>query len=464
MDAGDLPGGCVSTPPPPLQEQPRARGPGSARGLRRKVVGGRRLPPAPAVPDKEMSTVPTNGIDIFVARQPIFDARLRVIGYELLFRSGMDNFCAGVSPDVATSHVINNGMTIGLASLTDGKPAFLNFSRTALVNDFAFVMPPREVVIEILETVEPDDQVLAACDRLKAAGYRVALDDFSAQPGYDRLVAIADVIKVDILATPSGMWAGIVQRYATDRCHLLAEKVETRDVFAETAGQGYRYFQGYFFSRPVIMASKTVPGYRLNYLRLLRELNRPDVDLRRLEEVIKQDASLALRILRRVNSVAYGFRVTTSALSHALVLLGEREIRVCATVWSLAELARGLPSELIVSSTLRARLCELLARPAGHADRASDLFLVGLFSMLDTILEQPMDQIVGSLPLADDVREALLGGQNPLRAIMDCVVAYERGEWDQVPALTCAAHLDESVLSRCYPEAIAWARGVFELS
>jgi EAL and modified HD-GYP domain-containing signal transduction protein len=411
-----------------------------------------------------MIATPATGNDVFVARQPIFDTRLRVFGYELLFRSGMDNYCAGVSPEVATSQVISNGMTIGLASLTDGRPAFVNFSRSALVDDFAFLMAPQEVVVEVLETVEPDDQVLAACERLKKVGYRLALDDFTERPGYGRLVELADFIKVDVLTTPGASRATLPTRYATGNRHLLAEKVETRDVFAETAGQGYRYFQGYFFSRPTIVASKALPGYRLNYLRLLRELNRPDVDLRRLEDIVKQDASMTLRILRRVNSAAYGFRMTTSALSHALVLLGEREIRVCATVWSLAELARGLPPELVVSSTLRARLCELLAEPAGLGDRASDLFLVGMFSMLDAILEQPMEQIVGTLPLADDVRDALVGGQNPLRGVVDCAVAYERGQWDAVGPLARASGIAETDLARCYPEAIAWARGVFEVS
>jgi c-di-GMP-related signal transduction protein len=410
-----------------------------------------------------METAAASATDIFVARQPIFDERQRVFAYELLFRSGTDNFFVpGPNPDMPTSHVLSNGMFLGMAKLTDSKPAFLNFTRAALVGDFAFTMAPQDVVIEVLETVEPDDQVIDACRRLKAAGYRLALDDFVNRPDYAPLVEIADFIKVDVLLTPPAERAALARAYRTPTRRMLAEKVETRESVTETMSEGYQFFQGYFFSRPVIMTSKALAGYRLNYLRLMKELNQPEVDMWRLEEVVKQEASIALRLLRRVNSAAYGFRMTTSALRHALVLLGEREIRVCATVWSLAELAKDLPSELIVASTLRARLCEMLARPAGLGDRSSDLFLVGMFSMLDAILQQPMEQIISTLPLADDVRQALSGGKNTLRAVLDSVVAYERGQWDEASAFAGLAGLTGRDISTCYPDAIAWTRGIFE--
>jgi c-di-GMP-related signal transduction protein len=401
--------------------------------------------------------------DMFVARQPIFDERQRVFAYELLFRSGTENyFIPGSNADMPSSHVIANSMLQGLGQLTDSKPAFVNFSRSALVNDFAFALPARDVVIELLETVEPDDEVIAACRRLKAAGYRLALDDYAERPGYAPLVAMADILKIDVLTTAAAMRADLCRLYRTDRRKLLAEKVETREVLDDTVSEGYQFFQGYFFSRPVIMTSKALAGYRLNYLRLIKELNQPDLDMQRLEDVVKQEASLTLRLLRRVNSAAYGFRMTTSSLRHALVLLGEREIRLCATVFSLAEIAKDLPSEIIVSSTLRARLCERLAKPAGLADRASELFLVGMFSMLDAILQQPMEQILSTLPLSDDLRHALSGGANPLRAVLEAVMAYERGRWDEVPVLAGRAGLTDRNIWACYADAIAWTRSIFE--
>lgn len=402
--------------------------------------------------------------DIFLARQPVFDDRQRVFGYELLFRSGAEQnyFVPGANSDMPSSHVLSSGMYLGLSKLTDSKPAFLNFSRAALVGDFAFSLKPRDAIVEILETVEPDDEVVASCRRLKAAGYRVALDDFVERPGYQELVGLADFIKVDALATAPEERTRLARTYATSTRHLVAEKVETREAVDEALKSGYRFLQGYFFSRPTIMTSKTLAGFRLNYLRLLKELNQPEVDLVRLEDVIKPEASITFRLLRRVNSAAYGFRMTTSSLRHALVLLGQREIRVCATVWSLAELAKDLPSELIVTSTLRARFCEMLAKPAGIADRSTDLFLVGMFSMLDAILQQPMDQILSTLPLADDVRHALVGGSNPFRDVLDSVMAYERGHWDEASAAAARVGVTGHDLSVSYPSAIEWTRGIFQ--
>jgi c-di-GMP-related signal transduction protein len=281
-------------------------------------------------------------------------------------------------------------------------------------------------------------------------------------PDREPLTEFADFIKVDVLATSPGTCEAISKKYRNGQRRALAEKVETREALRAATERGYDYFQGYFFSRPTMVASKTIPGFRLNYLRLLHELNRPEIDMRRLEEVVKQEASMTFRLLRRVNSAAYGFRIETSSLRHALVLLGEREIRMCATVWAMADLARDLPSEMVVASTLRARLCELIAPLAQMPDRSLDLFLVGMFSMLDAILDQPMERILASLPLAGDVRDALLGGQNPLRAVLDCVLAYEQACWDRASDLAVAAGIPEREIPTCYLEAVAWTRDIFQ--
>jgi c-di-GMP-related signal transduction protein len=403
--------------------------------------------------------------DIFVARQPIFDDRQRVFAYELLFRSGPENyFTPGRSPELQTSHVISNGMFIGLAMLTDNKPAFVNFSRDALIGDLALALPPKEIVIEVLESVTADDETLAACRRLKKAGYRLALDDFVDVPERSALVPFADFIKVDVRATPAEATAALARKYKASDVRIVAEKVESREEMQAAKAHGYDFFQGFFFSRPVIVSTRTIPGFRLNYLRLLSELNRPEIDMRRLEEVVKQEASLTFRLLRRVNSAAFGFRLETSSLRHALVLLGEREIRTCATVWAMADMARDVPSELVVASTLRARLCEMLAPLAQMPDRALDLFLVGLFSSLDAILQQPMEKILQSLPLGGDLREALLGGRNPLRSVLECVMAYEQGLWDRASDLAVAAGIPEREIPTCYLEAVEWTRDIFQAS
>jgi c-di-GMP-related signal transduction protein len=406
-----------------------------------------------------------NTTDIFVARQPIFDGSQRVFAYELLFRSGPENyFTPGRSPELQTSHVISNGMFIGLAMLTDNKPAFVNFSREALVGDLALALPPKEIVVEVTESVVADDETMAACHRLKKAGYHLALDRFEDVDERRPLTQFADFIKVDVRDVGEDVAAATATKFKTPTLRLVAEKVESREQMLAAKAQGYDYFQGYFFSRPIIVSTRTIPGFRLNYLRLLAELNRPETDMRRLEEVVKQEASMTFRLLRRVNSAAFGFRLEPSSLRHALVLLGEREIRTCATVWAMADMARDVPSELVVASTLRARLCEMLAPLAQMGDRSIDLFLVGMFSSLDAILEQPMERIVQSLPLGGDVREALLGGRNPLRAVLDCVMAYEQGLWDRASDLALAAGIPVREIPTCYLEAVEWTRDIFQSS
>jgi c-di-GMP-related signal transduction protein len=406
-----------------------------------------------------------NTTDIFVARQPIFDDRQRVFAYELLFRSGPENyFTPGRSPELQTSHVISNGMFIGLAMLTDNKPAFVNFSREALVGDLALALPPKEIVVEVTESVVADDETMDACRRLKKAGYHLALDRFVDVDERRPLTQFADFIKVDVRDVGTDVAAATATKFKTPTLRLVAEKVESREQMLAAKAQGYDYFQGYFFSRPIIVSTRTIPGFRLNYLRLLAELNRPETDMRRLEEVVKQEASMTFRLLRRVNSAAFGFRLEPSSLRHALVLLGEREIRTCATVWAMADMARDVPSELVVASTLRARLCEMLAPLAQMGDRSTDLFLVGMFSSLDAILEQPMERIVGSLPLGGDVRDALLGGRNPLRAVLDCVMAYEQGLWDRASDLALAAGIPVREIPTCYLEAVEWTRDIFQSS
>ena len=400
--------------------------------------------------------------DVFVARQPIFDQKQRVFAYQLLFRSGPEAFFTPGRPDLQTSQVISNGMFIGLATLTDNKPAFVSFGREALVGDLAFALPHREAVIEIIDGVEATEDVLAACRRLKKAGYRIALDRFQDTPAREGLAEFADYIKLDVLSAPADALAGIMRKYQTALRRAIGTGVETQDALAAAKALGLEYFQGYFFSRPVKVSTKTIPAFRLNYLKLLHELNRPEIDMRRLEEVVKQEASMTFRLLRRVNSAAFGFRLEASSLRHALVLLGEREIRTCATVWAMADLARDVPSELVVTSTLRARLCEMLAPLAQMPDRALDLFLVGMFSSLDAILDQPMDRILVSLPLSGEVREALLGGPNALRSVLDCVMAYEQGRWDRASNLALAAGVPEREIPTCYLEAVEWTRDIFQ--
>jgi c-di-GMP-related signal transduction protein len=400
-------------------------------------------------------------MDLFIARQPIFTAQLTVYAYELLFRSGPANFFPDVDHTHASARVIADSLfNIGMETLTGGKLAFINLTRAVLVSDAGTLLPRGSAVLEILETVTPDDEVIAACRRLKSAGHQIALDDFVDADGYAALVSLADIIKVDVLATAPAKRRAMVARYAPRGIRLLAEKIETQEMFHEAVGEGYTYFQGYFFARPAVMQVRSVPEFRLTYLRLLQEASRSDVDLRRVAAIISQDVTLSYRLLRRINSAYYGVRGTISSIQEAVRLLGVDDLRRWASLLFLATLGVNKPPELIVESALRARFCESLAADAGLVEHREDLFMLGLFSLLDAILDRPLSELVSELPLASAVTAALLGEPNPLRRVLECAVAYISGDWTHLPGQVATIGVDEETLPTCYLDALTWVQKI----
>jgi c-di-GMP-related signal transduction protein len=398
-------------------------------------------------------------MDLFIARQPIFTARLKVYAYELLFRSGPANFFPDVDVTHASARVIADSLfNVGLEILTSGKLAFINIARDVLVSDAGTLLPKDKVVLEILETVTPDDEVIAACRRLKDAGYQIALDDFVDAEEYAPLVTLADIIKVDVLATAPAARRAMVARYAPRGIRLLAEKIETQEMFHEAVDQGYTYFQGYFFARPSMMQARSAPEFRLTYLRLLQESSRPDVDLRRMAAIIGQDVTMSYRLLRRINSAYYGLRGTVSSITEAVRLLGVEDLRRWASLLFMAALGANKPPELVVESALRGRFCENLAGDAGLAEQQGDLFILGMFSLLDAMLDRPLSVLVAELPLAPAVKAALLGESNPLGRVLECAVAYISGDWTNLPRLVATLGLAEDALPTRYREALIWVQ------
>ncbi|HVC20079.1 MAG TPA: HDOD domain-containing protein [Vicinamibacterales bacterium] len=410
-----------------------------------------------------LDLIRSSTMQIFVARQPIFDRQDHVIAYELLFRSGLENYFTGeaAGADSATSHVISNGSFLGLDTLCQGKHAFINFPRSLLVSDAPLLLPRDRVVIEILETVEPDVEVIAACRRLKRAGYRIALDDFPGDETHP-LVPLADFVKVDFLAVPTPeRRTELAKRLRAHEIGLIAEKVETKEAKDEGARAGYHYFQGYFLSHPDVVSARSVPAFRMNYLRLLQEVTRPDATPAELETIVKQDLSITYRLLRHINSAAFGFRTEIKSLRFALVLLGLDEIRRWASVWALADLGRDAPDQLVADSVMRARFCEMVVQGTPLRKRAAELFLMGLFSRLDVIIGRPLEEILTALPVPPEARAALLGEPNTLRSILDAVIAYEAADWDGCARTAASAGLTDDDFPTCYLAAMEWAHKIF---
>jgi EAL and modified HD-GYP domain-containing signal transduction protein len=237
---------------------------------------------------------------------------------------------------------------------------------------------------------------------------------------------------------------------------LLAEKVETREEFASAKAAGFAYFQGYFFRRPEVLHTKEIPANRLNFLRLLREVSQPELDVIRFEAMIKQEASICYRLLRYLNSAAFGVQNEVHSIRHALTLLGEREVRRWVRLVATLTVCENRPSELLASAMVRARFCELLASRVPHGE--SDLFLMGLFSMIDAILEIPMPRVLESVPVDHETKAVLLGESSKLRPLYDLMLARESGNWEVATDCSRQLRLSESDVAGAFWQAMQWAR------
>jgi c-di-GMP-related signal transduction protein len=393
-----------------------------------------------------------------VARQPILTVDEKVFGYELLFRDGVEDFFRHADPDMASRSTLNTAMLLGLDVLCDGRRAFVNCTRDILLKDYITLLPSEQAVVEVLETVPADDLVVAACRRLKEAGYTIALDDFAVNDPREALTDIADIIKVDIRETSEADAAAMVKRYGPWRCRMLAEKVETHGEFLTAKKAGFLYFQGYFFRRPEILTAHEIPANRLNYLRMLKAVSQPELDVREIENLVKSEAALCYRLLRYLNSAAFGFATEIHSVRHALAILGEREVRRWIRLVATLGAGQGKTSELVLSAMVRARFCELLSPKIPHGD--SDLFLMGLLSLMDAILEIPMSQVLDNIPIDQETKSVLLGGASRLRLFYQLMLAQESGEWKTASDLTTQLHITESEVAECYWQAMQWAREV----
>lgn len=407
----------------------------------------------------------SNSNEVYVARQPILDQNQNLFGYELLYRSSLKNAFDGVDPTKATSRLIANSfLTIGIDRLAGERPAFINFGRTMLVDGYVAILPEESVVVEILEDVQPDAEVIAACQNLKERGYLLALDDFVCAEGLETLVDLADIIKVDFrLSTPETQ-VQLAKRFAKRKIRMLAEKVETQQEFKAAKAAGYELFQGYFFSKPAVVSAKEVPGFKLNYLRILQQISRPELDLRRIEEIVKYEASLVHRLLRYVNSAHFGWKQEVQSVRHALALLGENEIRKWISLVALCGMAGDKPNQLVVNAVMRGRFCELISRYVGLSQRGSELFLMGMFSLLDAVLDMPIASILEDVHLPKDVRETLLGqapDASSLKGILELARAYERPDWTAIEAIANSLGVPVSIVPQAYLESVELADQIF---
>ena len=403
-------------------------------------------------------------MDTFIARQPIFDSRQRVFGYELLFRSSLENVFRHSDPDQATSKVISDAFFLfNISTLTEGKRAFINLTRETLLQEYIFLIPKDFVVVEILENIEPDAEVIEVCKRMKRAGYLLAMDDFVYKEQNKPLLELADFVKIDFMSTSESERKALVKELAPLGIRLLAEKVETQKDFSEALEMGYSYFQGYFFCKPLVIKGKDIPGSKLHYFQVLQEIHQRQMDFRRLEQIIKQDVSLSYKLLRYINSAYFGLRNRINSIKQALLLLGQAEIKKWLSLITLAGMGTDKPGELVVHTITRAKFCESLAPHAGLLRRADDLFLVGMLSLMDAFLDRPLSDLLIEVPINNEIKGAILEKENRLGEVYDYVLSYDKGDWPRLTEQQMKLGIHETYPPQLYLNALKWGQEAFHV-
>ena len=323
---------------------------------------------------------------------------------------------------------------------------------------YAEALPAESVVIELLESIDGDPEVVNACQRLKQMGFTLALDDFVYRPSLEPLIALADIIKIDVQDSGAEKEVQHARQMGRLEPILLAEKVETHEEYTLATDLGFALFQGYFFCRPQIVEGRDISGVRLTHLGLLQAVTRPQMDINNeVEGIIRADVSVTHRLLKYLGSAAFGFRAEVRSIRHGLALLGKEQTRRFVTLVALHEMGTDKPHELLVSAAVRASFCELIGDNCVTADRKPELFLLGALSLADAMLDQPMSRILKELPVSDDLKRALQGDASPLRPVLEFVEQYERGDWTACADLGSTLGLLEREVLTSYSRSIWWA-------
>ena len=404
-------------------------------------------------------------MDIFIARHAIFDRNLSLFGYELVFRSCQRSSCEDADGASPTLQVLANSLlSSGLDALACNGPIFINFGPELLTSQWTSLFPPKSVVVEIMESAQPNPEVIASCLNLKKMGYLLALDDVVGVGSSEHLTNVANFVKVDFRATSREEQLHLATTLRQRGKRMVAEKVETHEEFAWACEAGYDYFQGFFFARPTLLRGKHIPNAKINALRLLRELQRSEMDFDRLENVIKCDISLSYKLFRYVNSALFARTNQISSVRDALVILGELDVRRWITLATLPGLATGKTRELIVHALVRARFCEMIS-VAAHIQESQDAFLVGMFSLLDALVDRPLAELLAEMSLSQTISDLLLGTDtnSPLSLVYRLALAYELGDWPSVEIPLRELGMTEHAVSDAYLAAIGWSSEMFDL-
>ncbi|UNT56409.1 EAL and HDOD domain-containing protein [Lysinibacillus capsici] len=409
-------------------------------------------------------------MEVFIGRQPIFNLHEQVVAYELLYRSKNVNAFPMVDSDAATIDVlVNSFLSIGFEEVTKGKPGFVNFTENLLMSSIHEFLNPSQVVIEILEDVPLTSQLVERVIELKKQGFQIALDDFMMDDQvkvYDELFEQIDYIKVDFLASSIVKRMEIENKVKEKFPHiqLLAEKVETRHQFEVAKSSGYVLFQGYFFEQPQIIRATDIPANAIQYIHIISLLKEEEPNIHLLAENIERDISLTYKLLQMINNSSKRSKSKVRSIKQAIVLLGVSNLRKWIYLLAMREIDIDADSDLfkevMCTSLFRAKVCEKLAKLA-YKKNFSEYFLVGMFSLIDTLLQRPMNVILQQLPFSEDITNTILGFETEMTPYLEFSIALSKLDWLRLEELAVQLNIQLVDIDLLYYEAIEWAEKSF---
>ena len=397
-------------------------------------------------------------MSVFVARQAIFNRKQNVVAYELLFRNSAENFFPDIEEGQATARLImENQLNLGTRHITSGKTALINIGPDSLKHNLCDFLPCKDVVIELLETIEPTDDNYQLCRELFHKNYKLALDDFVYNEQWERFLKFIKLVKFDIAQTPLSDISEIVEKLKQHKkIKILAEKIETQADYHQAHKMGFDYFQGYFFAKPTMHEQQDIDYNYALVVAIYAQVMKPSPDIKQISALFEADAALAYKLMRLINSGVFPIQSKISSIKQALVYLGHERLKKFVSLIVTAHTAGKKPAELMQVCVVRARFCELIAKQVSKS-LAGEAFLTGLFSLLDAILDQPMSLLVEKLPFPDDIKAALLNEKNTLYYILNVVQAYETGSWWTLEKAVILLNVKSDVLPGLYNQAVDWA-------
>ncbi|RYY75710.1 MAG: HDOD domain-containing protein [Gammaproteobacteria bacterium] len=390
-----------------------------------------------------------------LARQPIFNTRMKVVAYELLCRSSNVNRADFSNGDAASSQVLLNAFTeLSIANVVGKHMAFINFTRNLLQTPPPF--DRKQLVVEVLEGQNVDSAMLHALKVLREHQYTIALDDFVLTPETQSLIPYADIIKLDVLHLSPQQLIEHIEHIQPFGIKLLAEKVETYEMLEFCKSVGFDLFQGYFLARPQIISGRKMADNKQSVLQLMSALQDPDVPVEKIEKMIARDTVLSFKLLRLVNSAAFGLARKVDSLKQAIMLLGLNKIKNWVNILAMSNLG-DKPHELSVSALTRARMCELIANEMNGKSKSDGFFTVGLFSTLDAFMDAPMASLLDSISLSPHINDAILKQLGNEGKVLEIIIRYEKGLWDDIDWGYLAAHnISAEKLAQIYVETLEW--------